>query len=184
MLRCGWALDHSIRCLLLDVLSRPSESHVHCVDHLFVSTASHHSVSESLVSASKSLALLNPWLFIGVRFRSVSVREGIYEVLARLAEERGGSISDVIAELINCCLNNTVDLSKHLNEVKELLRQCIDKLDRQPTTTQMIMQSTNTHETVSKPEEAAESPLIGFEDNPWVQIIRARVSSDESGEGR
>ena len=108
----------------------------------------------------------------------MSVREGVYEVLTRLAEVRGGSISDVIAELINCCLNRAVEKS----EVEELLRQCLDKLDRQKTT-QLNQQPVNTHETVSKLEETTGSPLIGFEDNPWVQIIRARVVGGESEEG-
>ena len=163
-------------------LHRFFESLVHCVDHSFVSTASHHSITESLVSGSKSLAFLSPWLFIGVRFRSVSVREGVYEVLTRLAEERGASISDVIAELINCCLGNAVDLNKRLGEVEELLKQCLES--RQQTTARPSSQSVNIHETASKPEETTESPLIGFEDNPWVQIIRAKVIGNEDGEGR
>ena len=154
------------------------ESHVQYDNHSFVFTALNHSITESLVSAFKSLALLSPWFFISVRFRSVSVREGVYEVLARLAEERGGSISDVIADLINCCLNRAVEMSK----VEELLKQCLE--NRQQTTARPSSQSVNTHETASKSEEVAESLLIGFENNPWVQIIRARVSGDESREGR
>mgnify|MGYP001773438078 CR=1 FL=1 len=184
MPRCGWALNNRLVVCPFVVLFRSSESLVHCVDHMFVTTAPHHLFVESLDLVYSSLALLNPWLLIGVRFRSVSVREGVYEVLARLAEERGVSISDVIAELINCYLGNAIDLSKHLSEVKELLRQCLDNLGRQQTTTQLVAQPTNTHEVVGKPGKTAESPLIGFEDNPWVQIIRSKVMGDEDREGR
>ena len=107
----------------------------------------------------------------------MSVREGVYEVLARLADARGVSISDVIADLINCCLGNAVDLNKRLSEVEELLRQCLES--RQQITTQPSLQPINTHETASKSEGAVESPLIGFENNPWVHIIRAKVSGDK-----
>ena len=162
---------------------RSSESLVHCVDHMFVTTAPHHLFVESLDLVYSSLALLNPWFFIGVRFRSVSVREGVYEVLARLADARGASISDVVADLINCCLNNAVDLNTRLGEVEELLRQCLNNLGRQ-TTTQLNPQPLNTHGTASKPTETTEPPSIGFEDNPWVQIIRARVVGGEGREGR
>ena len=113
----------------------------------------------------------------------MSVREGVYEVLTRLAEERGVSISDVIADLINRCLGNAIDLNKHLSEVKEMLRQCLNKLGKQQTTTQLNPQLINIHEAAKKPKEVIESPLIGFEDNPWVQIIRARVVSNEDREG-
>ena len=59
----------------------------------------------------------------------MSVREGVYEVLTRLAEVRGGSISDVIADLINCCLNRAVEMGK----VEELLKQCLERLGKQST---------------------------------------------------
>ena len=59
----------------------------------------------------------------------MSVRKGVYEVLARLAEERRDSISDVIAGLINCCLNRAVEVGK----VEELLRQCLERLGKQST---------------------------------------------------
>ena len=119
-----------------------------------------------------------------VRFRSISVREGVYEVLARLAEERGASISDVIADLINCCLGNAIDLNKRLGEVEELLRQCLNNLGGQQTTMLTSPQPDNTHESARESRETAESPLVGFEDNPWVQIIRAKVVGNEGGEGR
>ena len=109
----------------------------------------------------------------------MSVREGVYEVLVRLAEDRGASISDVIAELINCCLNRAMDLS----EVEELLRRCIDNLGGQ-LTTQVSPQLVNTRKVSNKFEEVDEGSLVGFEDNPWVQIIRARVVGGEGGEGR
>ena len=117
----------------------------------------------------------------GVRFRSVSVREGVYEVLARLVEERGDSISCIITELIN----NAVDLNKHLGEVKELFRQRLDKLNRQQTTTQFGPQLINIHETtINLRRETIKPQLVSFEDNPWVHIIRAKVTSDEGGERR
>ena len=101
----------------------------------------------------------------------MSIREDVYRRLEGFALMRGLSMSDAIAEL----------LSEHqsLAEIKELLRQCLDNLGRQ-TTTLASPQLVNTHEIAS---EATESRLISFEGNPWVQIIRAKVTSDESEEG-
>ncbi|WP_054849009.1 hypothetical protein [Vulcanisaeta sp. JCM 14467] len=111
-----------------------------------------------------------------MRYRSVSIREDVYRRLEGFASMRGLSMSDAIAEL----------LSEHqsLSEIKELLRQCLDKLGKQTTTTLTSQQPINTHGSARESGETTEAPLIGFEDNPWVQIIRARVVGGEGGEGR
>ena len=105
----------------------------------------------------------------------MSIREDVYRRLEGFALMRGLSMSDAIAELLN--------EHQSLAEIRELLRQCLDNLGRQ-TTTLMGSQSIDTHKPASKPEEIAEPSLIGFEDNPWVQIIRARVVGNEDSEGR
>ena len=107
----------------------------------------------------------------------MSVREDVYGVLTRLAEERGVSVSDVVADLINCCLGNAVSLSRELSEIRDLLRQCLDRLGRQQITTQLNPQPVST---ADRTGESAKS-LPGLEGNPWVQIIRARVGGNEGG---
>ncbi|GAB6943962.1 hypothetical protein JCM14467A_07440 [Vulcanisaeta sp. JCM 14467] len=106
-----------------------------------------------------------------MRYRSISIREDVYRVLRDLARLRKTSISDVITQLLN--------EHETITEIKEAIKQCLEGLSKQTTT-----QPTSKHETTKKPEEITEPPLIGFEDNPWVQIIRARVVGNEDREGR
>ena len=110
-----------------------------------------------------------------MRYRAVSVREDVYELLVRLSSVSNMSMSDLIRELVIAYLA--------MGEVREMLRRCLDNLGKQQTTTQLNPQPVNTHETAKESGEVAESPLIGFEDNPWVQIIRAKVMGDENREG-
>ena len=112
---------------------------------------------------------------VRVRYRAISVREDVYELLVRLSSVNNMSMSDLIRELLTAYLA--------MGEVREMLRQCLNNLGRQ-TTTQVVTQPTNTHETVKGTAEPTETPLVGFEDNPWVQIIRAKVVGNEDSEGR
>ena len=121
------------------------------------------------------MALLKPASYCVVRYRSVSIREDVYRRLEGFALMRGLSMCDAIAELIN--------EHQSLAEIKELLRQCLNNLGKQ-TTAQVVTQPTNPHEDVKEAKETAETPLVGFEDNPWVQIIRAKVVGNENREGR
>ena len=101
--------------------------------------------------------------------------EDVYELLVRLSGVSNMSMSDLIRELVIAYLA--------MGEVREMLRQCLNNLSKQQTTTQVVTQPTNTHEDVKEAKEAAETPSVGFEDNPWVQIIRAKVVGDENREG-
>jgi len=89
-----------------------------------------------------------------------------------LAIERNLTLSDLIRELLDyyergVCRDSMIEV---LDDVRAMLRECLSKLGvdaRQPTE--------------SKPEQTETVPksevVNGFEDNPWVQILRARSRS-------
>ncbi|ADY01225.1 hypothetical protein VMUT_1018 [Vulcanisaeta moutnovskia 768-28] len=101
-----------------------------------------------------------------MRFRVVRVREDVYELLRALADSRGVSVGEVIRQLINAYLA--------MSEVKEMLRQCLSRAN-----TEVVKDSIR-----EKSVELGSESSISLEDNPWVQIIRARVVRNEGGEGR
>ncbi|ADN49569.1 ribbon-helix-helix protein, CopG family [Vulcanisaeta distributa] len=104
-----------------------------------------------------------------MRFRSVRVREDVYEVLARLSEINGTSINELIRQLLTAYLA--------INEIKEMLRQCLGRLS---IGTGLNAVST---EPIKDSIREVNEPLIEFEGNPWVRIIRARVVNGEGREG-
>jgi predicted CopG family antitoxin len=105
-------------------------------------------------------------LLIVVR-RTISVGEDVYWRLSRLAIERNLTLSDLIRELLGnyergVCRDSMIEA---LDDVRAMLRECLSKLG--------VGQSAE-----SKPEQTETVPksevVSGFEDNPWVQILRAR----------
>lgn len=119
---------------------------------------------------SPAHGLLSPcFLTIEMRFRSVRVREDVYEVLARLSEINGTSINELIRQLLTAYLA--------INEIKEMLRQCLGRLS---IGTGLNAVST---EPIKDSIREVNEPLIEFEGNPWVRIIRARVVNGEGREG-
>ena len=102
--------------------------------------------------------------------------EDVYRRLSRLAAERNKSMNDIIKEL----LDNYEDrggngVVERLDRIESMLRDCLDKLG---------VRETKPIET--KPSQAkavpaeAKSEVGGFEDNPWVQILRVRYGSQNA----
>ena len=108
-----------------------------------------------------------------VGYRTVKVREDVYQRLSRLAAERGKSMSDLIEELLNNYEGKVSNsLLEALGEVKAMLRDCLDKLGVRETRPIETKQPTG-----PVPAEAKNDVVGGFEDNPWVQILRVRYGS-------
>jgi predicted CopG family antitoxin len=108
-----------------------------------------------------------------VRYRTVSIRDDVYQRLNRLAVERGKSLSDLIDELIINYVSgiNSNSVVNELSEIKAMLRDCLDRLGVRETKTIEAKQLTEPMPTEAKSE------VGGFEDNPWVQILRVRYGS-------
>ncbi len=105
--------------------------------------------------------------------RVISVSEDVYRRLSRLAAERNKTINDLIEELLNNYEDkaSSGDVIERLDRIETMLRDCLDKLG--------VRQSVET-----KPSQAEAVPAVpkgevigGFEDNPWVQILRVRYGS-------
>jgi len=100
------------------------------------------------------------------------VSEDVYRRLSRLAAERNKTINDLIEELLN---NHEGGVSSgvvgELGEIKAMLRECLDRLSAGgPRTVGAVPVE-------AKPEanSGLEAEGVGgFEDNPWVQILRAK----------
>ena len=101
--------------------------------------------------------------------RVISVSEDVYRRLSRLAAERNKTINDLIEELLNNYEGKVSNsLLEALGEVKAMLRDCLDKLGARETKPIELRQTTEPVPTEPKGE------VVGFEDNPWVQILRVR----------
>jgi predicted CopG family antitoxin len=104
--------------------------------------------------------------------RTITVSEDVYRRLSRLAVERNKTINDLIEELLNnyeggVSSNSVVN---ELSEVKAMLRECLDRLGARET--KPIETRPGQAETGAG--SRGEVGGFGFEDNPWVQILRAR----------
>jgi predicted CopG family antitoxin len=102
--------------------------------------------------------------------RLISVREDVYVRLNRLAVRRNKTMNDLIEELLDNYEGKVGnDVVERLGRIEAMLRDCLSKLGvdaRQPAET--------------KPEQTETVPkneVVGFEDNPWVQILRAKYVS-------
>jgi predicted CopG family antitoxin len=107
-----------------------------------------------------------------VGYRTVKVREDVYQRLARLADSSGKSMSDLIEELLNNYEGKASSgVVRELGEIKAMLRECLDRLGAGgPRTVGAVPVE-------AKPEanSGLEAEGVGgFEDNPWVQILRAK----------
>jgi len=111
-----------------------------------------------------------------VGYRTVKVREDVYQRLARLADSSGRSMSDLIEELLNNYEGGVGGNSivEGLNEVRAMLRDCLDKLGVKETKPIETKQPTEPVPAEAKGEVGGDS-LFG--DNPWVQILRVRYGS-------
>ena len=91
-----------------------------------------------------------------------------------MAIERNLTLSDLIRELLDnyergVCRDSMIEV---LDDVRAMLRECLSKLGvEQPAESKPESVQT---ETVPKSEVVS-----GFEDNPWVQILRAKSRGQE-----
>jgi predicted CopG family antitoxin len=100
--------------------------------------------------------------------RLISVREDVYVRLNRLAVKRNKTMNDLIEELLDNYEGKVGnDVVERLGRIEAMLRDCLSKLGvEQPAESKPESVQT---ETVPKSEVVS-----GFEDNPWVQILRAK----------
>jgi predicted CopG family antitoxin len=114
-----------------------------------------------------------------VGYRTVKVREDVYQRLARLANSSGKSMSDLIEELLNN-YEGGVDsgVVEELGEIKAMLRDCLDKLGvRETKPIEAKPSQAEAVPTEAKSEVGGDSV---FGDNPWVQILKVRYGSQDS----
>jgi predicted CopG family antitoxin len=113
-----------------------------------------------------------------VRYRTVSVREDVYQRLNRLATERGKSMSDLIEELLNDH-EGGVDsgVVERLGRIEAMLRDCLDKLGVRELG--RVVEAGNVETTPTEPKGEVGGDSL-FSDNPWIQILRVRYGSQDS----
>jgi predicted CopG family antitoxin len=114
-----------------------------------------------------------------VRYRTVSVREDVYQRLNRLATERGKSMSDLIEELLNNH-EGGVDsgVVERLGRIEAMLRDCLERLGVREAKPIETKPSQAEAVSVEPSNEVGGDSLFG--DNPWVQILRVRYGSQDS----
>jgi predicted CopG family antitoxin len=109
-------------------------------------------------------------LLIVVR-RTISVGEDVYWRLSRLAIERNLTLSDLIRELLDyyergVCRDSMIEV---LDDVRAMLRECLCRFGVD------VGQSAEAKPESVQTEAVPKSEVVnGFEDNPWVQILRAK----------
>jgi predicted CopG family antitoxin len=106
--------------------------------------------------------------------RTITVSEDVYRRLSRLAAGRNKTINDIIEELLNNYEDkaSSGDVVERLDRIESMLRDCLDRLGvRQSVENKPVGAESMQTETVPKSE------VVGFEDNPWVQILRVRYGS-------
>jgi predicted DNA-binding protein len=108
--------------------------------------------------------------------RVISVSEDVYRRLSRLAVERNKTINDIIEELLNNYEDkaSSGDVVERLDRIETMLRDCLDRLGVRETKPIETKQPTEPMPTEAKSE------VGGFEDNPWVQILRVRYGSQNA----
>jgi predicted CopG family antitoxin len=112
-----------------------------------------------------------------VRYRTVSIREDVYQRLNRLATERGKSMSDLIEDLLK---NHEGGVSsgvvERLGRIEAMLRDCLDRLGvKQSVENKPVEAEPSQAETGAESRGEVGGSLFG--DNPWVQILRVRYGS-------
>ncbi|GAB6947813.1 hypothetical protein JCM16161A_22940 [Vulcanisaeta sp. JCM 16161] len=113
-----------------------------------------------------------------MRFRTISVREDVYEALRRLSEVNNVTISDLIKQLVTSYTA--------MSEIKEMLRQCLGKtgINANNLSISGVVNTESIRDSIREnPKELINESLINLEDNPWVKIIRSRAGIDEGREG-
>jgi hypothetical protein len=106
--------------------------------------------------------------------RLVSVSEDVYRRLSRLAVERNKTINDLIEELLDNYEGRVGnDVVGRLGRIEAMLRDCLDRLGvRQSVENKPV--GAGSKQTEARLESKDEVDGFGFEDNPWIQILRVR----------
>ena len=103
--------------------------------------------------------------------------EDVYRRLSRLAAERNKTINDLIEELLN---NHESGVSssmvERLDRIESMLRDCLSRLGVRETKPIEAKQPTEPVPAEAKSEVGG----FGFEDNPWVRILRAKYGSQNT----
>ena len=112
--------------------------------------------------------------------RLVSVSEDVHRRLSRLAVERNKSMNDLIEELLDN-YEGRVGVSlivEELGEVKAMLRDCLDRLGVRQSVENKPVEA-ESKQTEARLGSKDEVDGFGFEDNPWIQILRVRYGSQD-----
>jgi predicted CopG family antitoxin len=105
--------------------------------------------------------------------RTITVSEDVYRRLSRLAVKRNKTINDLIEELLDNYEGKAGGVVERLDRIEAMLRDCLDKLGVRETKTIEAKPS----QVGTVPIEPKNEVVGGFEDNPWVQILRVRYGS-------
>jgi predicted CopG family antitoxin len=109
-----------------------------------------------------------------VRHRTITVSEDVYRRLSRLAAERNKSMNDIIEELLDNHESGVGNgVVERLDRIESMLRDCLSRLGVREAKPIEINQPTKTVPAEPKNETGDSA----FEDNPWIQILRAKYGS-------
>jgi negative regulator of replication initiation len=105
-----------------------------------------------------------------VGYRTVKVREDVYQRLARLTDSSGKSMSDLIEDLLNNYEGGVGNgVVERLGRIEFMLRDCLDRLGVRETEP---IETRQTEPVSAVPKGGASDSA--FEDNPWVQILKTK----------
>jgi len=111
--------------------------------------------------------------------RLVSVSEDVYRRLSRLAVERNKTINDLIEELLDNYEGRVGnDVVGRLGRIEAMLRDCLDRLGVRQSVENKPVEA-ESRQTEAGLESKDEVDGFGFEDNPWIQILRVRYGSQD-----
>jgi hypothetical protein len=109
----------------------------------------------------------------------VSVSEDVYRRLSRLAVERNKTINDLIEELLDNYEGRVGnDVVGRLGRIEAMLRDCLDRLGVRQSVENKPVEA-ESRQTEAGLESKDEVDGFGFEDNPWIQILRVRYGSQD-----
>jgi hypothetical protein len=117
-----------------------------------------------------------------VGYRTVKVREDVYQRLARSADSSGKSMSDLIEELLDNYEGGVGNgVVERLDRIESMLRDCLNRFGvRQSAESKPVGAESMQTESVSVESKGKVGVDSLFGDNPWVQILRVRYGSQNA----
>ncbi|WP_069806912.1 hypothetical protein [Vulcanisaeta thermophila] len=114
--------------------------------------------------------------------RTVRVSEGVYRELVRMAAGRGVTIGDVVEELLRRAgqgqcgelVSLVTELRSLVSELGGLTNELRTTLNELRAVLNGLSQCAQSQPQQSRREGQPQEQTTGFEDNPWVSIIRSR----------